>query len=336
MEETMTRGPRTIRLLRGLFAAACTLAGAAAFAGAATAADYPTRPVRIVVPWPAGGPTDAVARVLAEEMSATLGQPFIIDNKAGATGSIGSDNVAKSAPDGYTIVVANTASHSLGKVANAKLPYDPVTDFKSIIEYGNYPVAIMGATSLPAKNLKDFIAYSKTQKDGLSIGVPGSGSVSHIYGLLLAQKTGAKLVFVPYRGDAPARLDLLAGNIQGVASTPDFELIAAGKAWLVGSTGAKRWKQTANVPTFAEEGYPDLIANIAWGFSAPANTPDDIIKTLNDAANKALKSEKVLKIMEDNSYFPVGGPPSVLTNDFNKQIAEFSEMFKSGLVKLDQ
>ena len=183
----MNRGLRTTRLTRGLFAAACALLGATAFAGTAPAADYPTRPIRIVVPWPAGGPTDAVARVLAEEMSATLGQPIIIDNKAGATGSIGSDNVAKSAPDGYTIVVANTASHSLGKVANPKLPYDPVTDFKSIIEYGNYPVAIMGSTSLPAKNLKDFIAYSKTQKDGLSIGVPGAGSVSHIYGLLLAQ-----------------------------------------------------------------------------------------------------------------------------------------------------
>ena len=305
------------------------------FAAPAWAADYPNRPIRIVVPWPPGGPTDAVARILADEMSATLGQPIIIDNKAGATGSIGSDYVAKSTPDGYTIVVANTASHSLGKIANPKLPYDPVKDFKSIIEYGNYPVAIFAATSLPMRNFKEFVEYSKTQKDGLSIGVPGSGSVSHIYGLLLAQKTGAKFTFVPYRGDAPARLDLMAGNIQGVSSTPDFEMIAAGKAWLVGSTGTRRWKQTADVPTFSEAGYPDLVANISWGFSAPTGTPDDIIKTLNESANKALKSPRVLKIMEDNAYFPVGGSPDVLTNDFNKEIAAFGELFKAGLIKIE-
>lgn len=318
------------RVLAGLLVGLAGIYAAPSFA-----ADYPNRPIRIVVPWPPGGPTDAVARILADEMAATLGQPVIIDNKAGATGSIGSDYVAKAAPDGYTIVVSNTASHSLGKVANPKLPYDPVKDFKSIIEYGSYPVGIFASTSLPMRNFKNFIAYSKTQKDGLSIGVPGSGSVSHIYGLLLGQKTGAKLTFVPYRGDAPARLDLLAGNIQGVSSTPDFEMIAAGKAWLVGSTGTRRWKQTANVPTFAEEGFPDLVAQISWGFSAPAGTPDEVIRTLNQATNKALKSERVLKMMEDNAYFPVGGAPEVLTNDFNKEIAAFSEMFKSGLIKLE-
>ena len=152
-------------------------------------------------------------------------------------------------------------------------------------------------------------------------------------------RAGFGLVFtvrrcsIDYR--APARLDLLAGNIQGVASTPDFEMIAAGKAWLVGSMGTKRWKQTANVPTFAEDGYPDLVAFISWGFSAPAGTPDDIIRTLNAATNKALKSARVLKIMEDNAYFPVGGSPDVLTNDFNKEIAAFSELFKAGLIKLE-
>lgn len=314
-----------------LFAAAAS----ASLMPAARAADFPNRPVRIVVPWPAGGPTDAVARVIAQEMSEELKQPFVIDNKAGATGSIGSDNVAKSAPDGYTIVVSNTASHSLGKIANPKLPYDPVKDFKSIIEYGQYPVAIMGSTKLPAKTFKEFIDYSKTTKDGLAIGIPGVNSVSHIYGQLLAQKTGAKLVFVPYRGDAPARLDLLAGNIQGVASTPDFEMIAAGKAWLVGSTGTKRWPQTADVPTFAEAGYPDLLANISWGFSAPAGTPDDIIRILNEAANHALSKDHVKKIMADNSYFVVGGAPEVLTTAFNKEIVDFTQMLQAGIVKVE-
>src|SRR4051812_38781570 len=192
----------------------------------AEAADYPNRPIHVVVPWPPGGPTDAVARVLSQEISETLRQPVVIDNKAGATGVLGSDFVAKAQPDGYTIVVAGTASHSLAKIANAKLPYDPLKDFRPIIEYGRYPVGIFVRASLPAANVAEFVAQSKSAKDGLSIGLPGVGSVSHLYAQLLASKTGARLTYVPYRGDAPARLDLLAGNIHGIASTPDFGLIA--------------------------------------------------------------------------------------------------------------
>jgi tripartite-type tricarboxylate transporter receptor subunit TctC len=298
------------------------------------AADYPNRPIHIVVPWPAGGPTDAVARVLAREMSDALHQSVVIDNKAGATGTIGSDAVAKSPPDGYTIVVAGTASHTLAKITNPKLPYDPLKDFRPIIEYGSYPAAMMASTALPVKDLGEFVAYSKTAKDGLLIGIPGAGAVSHVYGQLLASKTGAKLSFVPYRGDAPARLDLLAGNIHGISSTPDFGLIADGKARLIGSTGTRRWPQTADVPTFAEAGYPDLVAAITWGFAAPAGTPDEIIKILNEAANRALQVETVRRVMADNAYFPTGGPPDVLWSAFAGQISQFEKLFSTGLIKV--
>src|SRR5712671_6688738 len=132
----------------------------------AQAADYPNRPIHVVVPWPPGGPTDAVARVISQEISETLRQPVVIDNKAGATGVLGSDFVAKAAPDGYTIVVAGTASHALAKIANAKLPYDPLKDFRPIVEYGSYPVAMVTSTALPVKDLRELVAYSKTAKDG--------------------------------------------------------------------------------------------------------------------------------------------------------------------------
>jgi tripartite-type tricarboxylate transporter receptor subunit TctC len=299
------------------------------------AADYPNRPIHIVVPWPAGGPTDAVARVLAREMSETLRQSLVIDNKAGATGVIGSDAVAKSSPDGYTIVVAGTASHPLAKITNAKLPYDPLKDFRPVVEYGSYPVAMVASTALPVKDLSEFVAYSKTAKDGLLIGIPGVGALSHVYGQLLASKTGAKLTFVPYRGDAPARLDLLAGNIHGISSTPDFGLIAEGKARLIGSTGTRRWPQTADVPTFAEAGYPDLVASITWGFAAPAGTPDEIIGILSEAANRALKVDSVRKIMADNAYFPSGGPPEALWSAFAKQISDFERLAAAGLIKVE-
>jgi len=301
----------------------------------AKAADYPNRPIRVVVPWPPGGPTDAVARVLSQEISETLRQPVVIDNKAGATGVLGSDFVAKAAPDGYTIVVAGTASHSLAKIANSKMPYDPLKDFRPVIEYGRYPVAIFVGSQTPITNLAEFIAQARAAKDGLSIGLPGVGSVSHLYAQLLATKTGAKLTFVPYRGDAPARLDLLSGNIHGIASTPDFGLIADGKARLIGSTGTQRWPQTPNVPTFAEAGFPDLVGFIVWGFAVPAGTPDDIVKILNEATNKALQSERVKRIMVDNAYFVSGGTPDALWDVFAKQISEFGDVIRSGAVKFE-
>jgi tripartite-type tricarboxylate transporter receptor subunit TctC len=299
------------------------------------AADYPNKPIRVVVPWPPGGPTDAVARVLAQEMSESLRQPVVIDNKAGATGVIGSDFVAKAAPDGYTIVVAGTASHTLAKIVNPKLPYDPLKDFRPIIEYGRYPVGLFVSTAQPITNLAEFIALSKSNKDGLLIGIPGTGSVSHLYGLALSSKTGAKLTFVPYRGDAPARLDLLAGNIHGVASTPDFGLIAEGKARLIGSTGTQRWPQTPNVPTFAEAGFPDLVGFIVWGFAVPAGTPDDIVKALNESTNRALQSERVKRVMVDNAYFVSGGTPDALWSTFTKQISEFGEMIRTSTIKFE-
>jgi tripartite-type tricarboxylate transporter receptor subunit TctC len=299
------------------------------------AADYPNKPIHVVVPWPPGGPTDAVARVLSQEISETLHQTVVIDNKPGATGVIGSDYAAKAAPDGYTIVVAGTASHSLAKIANPKLPYDPIKDFRPVIEYGRYPVGIFVSTALPMKSLAEFVAFSKSNKNGLLIGIPGTGSVSHLYGLALAAKTGAKLTFVPYRGDAPARLDLLAGNIHGVASTPDFGLIAEGKARLIGSTGTRRWPQTSDVPTFAESGFPDLVGFIVWGFAVPAGTPDDIVKILNEATNRALQSERVRRVMVDNAYFVSGGAPEALWSAFDKQISEFAEIMKAGAIKFE-
>jgi tripartite-type tricarboxylate transporter receptor subunit TctC len=301
----------------------------------AQAADYPNRPIHVVVPWPPGGPTDAVARIISQDISEQLRQPVIIDNKAGATGAIGSDYVAKAAPDGYTVVVAGTASHTLAKIVNAKLPYDPLKDFRPVVEYGRYPVGIFVGGQTSIRNLDDFVAQSKANPNGLSIGLPGIGSVSHLYAILLANKTGARLTFVPYRGDAPARLDLLAGNIQGIASTPDFGLIAEGKARLIGSTGTKRWPQTPEVPTFAEAGFPDLIGFIVWGFAVPAGTPDDVVKILNEATNRALQSERVKRIMVDNAYFVSGGTPDALWSEFGKQIAEFGAVIKSGAVKFE-
>ena len=324
-----------IRRAPWFIALAALFASIAAPEGDALAQAYPSKPVHIVVPYAAGGITDIVARALAARLTESLKQQFIIENKPAAGGIVGTNEVAKAAPDGYTLLVGADAAFVTAPHAYAKLPYDPLKDFRPVIEYGRYLVGLFVGAQTTITDLTSFVAQSKSAKDGLSIGLPGVGSVSHLYAQLLAGKTGAKLTYVPYRGDAPARLDLLAGNIQGIASTPDFGLIADGKARLIGSTGNKRWPQTPNVPTFAEAGYPDLVGFIVWGFAVPAGTPDDVVKVLNEATNHALKSERVKRVMVDNAYFVGGGTPEELWSVFNQQINEFGAVVRSGAVKFE-
>jgi tripartite-type tricarboxylate transporter receptor subunit TctC len=318
----------------GLFIALDVL-GAALLAASEPAIPYPTRTIRIVVPLPPGGPTDAVARVLAREMHLRLGQPVVVENHPGGTGAIASEAVAKSDPDGYTLIVAGTASHALLKVVNPKLPYDPLKDFKPIIEYGSYPVGLMVAKALPARNLRELVAVSQRTQGGLFIGVPGTGSVSHVFGIRLVKETGAKLTFVPFRGDAPARLALLVGSIHGIASTPDFAMIAEGSARLIGSAGDDRWPQTADVPTFAEQGFPNLMGLTRWGFAAPAKTPDSVVRVLNEVSNEALKADNVRQVMVNNAYFVGGGPPQLFWTNLAHQIAALEAIFEKESIKLD-
>jgi tripartite-type tricarboxylate transporter receptor subunit TctC len=308
--------------------------GSAGLAAQEPAIKYPIRTIRIVVPLPPGGPTDAVARVLAREMYARLGQPVVVENNPGGTGAIATEAVAKSEPDGYTLMVAGTASHALLKIANPKLPYDPLKDFRPIIECGSYPIGLMVAKDIPARNLREFIAVSQKNEGGLLIGVPGTGSVSHVFGIRLVSETSAKLTFVPFRGDAPARLALLVGHIHGIASTPDFAMIAEGNARLIGSAGDQRWPQTADVPTFAEQGFPNLKGLARWGLAAPAKTPDSIVRILNEAANEALKSDNVRRVMINNAYFVGGGPPELFWVNLAHQVAALEEIFRKENIKL--
>jgi tripartite-type tricarboxylate transporter receptor subunit TctC len=315
---------------------ALTFSGSARLAAQEPAIKYPIRTIRIVVPFPAGGPTDAVARVLAQELLMRLGKPVLIENHPGATGAIGSDAVAKAEPDGYTLLVAGTATHALQKVGNPKLPYDPLKDFKPVIEYGSYPVGVMVAKKLPAQNLRELIAVSRTTEGGLLLGVPGTGSVSHVFGLQLVKETGAKITFVPFRGDAPARLALLVGNIHGIASAPDFGMIGEGSARLIGSSGEERWPQAADVPTFAEQGFPSLNGGLLrWGFAVPAKTPDSIVRILNEATNEALKADRVKRVMIDNAYFVGGGPPQLFWTHLAQQIVTLEAVFQRSGIKLD-
>jgi tripartite-type tricarboxylate transporter receptor subunit TctC len=329
---------RTLRARSAVVLGLCSallFAVAAVQAASEPALQYPSRTIRIVVPLPPGGPTGAVARVLAREMHLRLGHPVVVENNPGGTGAIASEAVAKSEPDGHTLIVAGTASHALLKIANPKLPYDPLKDFRPIIEYGSYPVGIMVGKSVQARNLRELVEVSQKSEGGLLIGVPGTGSVSHVFGIRLVRETGAKLTFVPFRGDAPARLALLVGSIHGIASTPDFAMIAEGTARLIGSAGDQRWPQTSDVPTFAEQGFPSLEGLARWGLAAPAKTPDGVVRILNEAANEALTAGNVKRVMVNNAYFVGGGPPQLFWTNLAQQIAALEEIFQKENIKLD-
>ena len=322
---------------RALLAAAIALCAAlsAAMAPQACAQAYPDKPIKMIVPFLPGGPIDTMARLTATDLGTRLGQQVIVENRPGAGSTIGFKAAATAEPDGYTLLFGSSGSLGVAPALYPSLDVDPLKHFTAVATTSLLPHVMVVGPTVPAKTLAEFIAYSKSNKDGLLLGIPGTGSVSHLYGLALAAKTGAKLTFVPYRGDAPARLDLLAGNIHGVASTPDFGLIAEGKARLIGSTGTKRWPQTPDVPTFAEAGYPDLVGFIVWGFAVPAGTPDDIVRILNEATNRALQSERVKRVMVDNAYFVSGGTPEALGQAFDKQISEFTEIMKAGAIKFE-
>ncbi len=349
--ERKSRGSKVDKLMshrlnfsERIFATVFAIAGMALFAitilraDAAHSADYPNHPIRIVVPWPAGGPTDAVARVLAQEMSEQLGQPIVIDNKAGATGSIGSDNVAKSPPDGYTIVVSNTASHALGKIANPKLPYDPVRDFKSIIEYGNYPVAIMAATTLPAKNLKEFIALAKAKPNGILFGSSGAGSIQRLVMELMAQDAGVKLLHIPYKGSNEAVAGMLGGDIQALYNgVSNFvELLAANKLRALAVATDQRSSQLPNVPTVKEatDGALKNVDTGSWfGLFAPAGTPPAIVAQVQRDLAAVLADPEVRKTVEQRGFIPVASTPAQFGETIKAETVRWQQVIKEGNIK---
>jgi tripartite-type tricarboxylate transporter receptor subunit TctC len=285
-------------------------------APSARAQSYPSRPITFVVPAPAGGGTDTQARLLAPKLSELLGQPVVVENRGGASGNIGAQAVAKAAPDGYTLL-AMISSHVMNPFVLKSVPYDIDHDFAMISRTVTAPEVLVGNPSLPAKDLKELLAYMKANPGKVAFGSAGVGSLSHLIVELFAQDAGVKLLHVPYRGTQPALNDVLGGQV--AIMMPDLTIalsnIEAGNLRAYGVTSATRSPAAPNLPTIAEAGLPGFEAVQWFGVAAPAGTPADIVDKLHDAVTKALSDPALKKRYEELAMTPA---PSVSPQDYTK------------------
>ncbi len=262
--------------------------------------DYPTRPITMIVPFPAGGATDTVARFLGERMRAILGQPIVIENVGGATGTIGVGRAARSSADGYTLSIGTVTTHVLAGGLYA-LQFDLLKDLDPVIEIGSEPLLIVGKKSFPADDLKGLIAWLKANPDKASVGIAGVGAIGHLMGIAFQKATGTKFQFVPYRGNGPALQDLLAEQIDFmIEPASNFKgQLAAGNLKPFAITGQARLPSAPNIPTADEAGLPGFFASLWYGLWVPKGTPRDIIAKLNAALSQAFFDPRVRQRFDD-------------------------------------
>jgi tripartite-type tricarboxylate transporter receptor subunit TctC len=274
-----------------------TLVAVVLACGAVQAQSYPSRAVKLVVPFPAGGPSDIFARMVAHGMTGDLGQPVFIENKGGAGGVIGVDYVAKAAPDGYTIALNNLSSLAISPYSLSAMPYDPNKDLALITSVVRVPEVLVVIPSLPVNNLAELIAYAKAHPGKINFGSAGAGGITHLAGELLKKEAGIDIVHVPYKGAAPVVSDLLGGVVQmAILDVPVLlPHIKSGKLRAIAMTSAKRAPSLPDVPTTVEAGYPKVISDNWYGLVAPAKTPADVLKRLHDAAIAALGAPDLLE-----------------------------------------
>src|ERR1700731_745157 len=270
------------------------------WSGIAAAQDYPTRAITMIVPFPAGGATDTLARFLAEKMRGILGQPVIIENVAGAAGSIGVGRAVRSAADGYTLSIGTSTTHMLTGGLYA-LPFDLLRDLEPIIQIGSEPLLVVGRNSLPANDLRGLIAYLKANPDRASVGIAGVGATGHLAGISFQKETATKFQFVPYRGNAPAMQDLLAGQIDFmIEPASNFKsLVGSGSIRPYAVTGRTRLASSPAIPTADEAGLPGFFASLWYGLWVPKDTPKDTIAKLNATMVQVVADPMVRKRFDE-------------------------------------
>lgn len=285
---------------RWLMAAVAAMLGLGWTAVVAAAQVYPARPITMIVPFPAGGATDTLARYLAEQMRGILGQPVIIENVGGAAGSIGVGRAVRSPADGYTLSIGTSTTHMLTGGLYT-LPFDLLKDLEPVIEIGSEPLLIAGRKSLPADDLRGLIAYLKANPDKASAGIAGVGATGHLAGISFRKETGTKFQFVPYRGNAPAMQDLLAGQIDFmIEPASNFKsLIGTGSIRPYAVTGRTRLPSSPDIPTADEAGLPEFVASLWYGLWVPKDTPKEVVEKLNTTIRQVLADPSVERRFAD-------------------------------------
>jgi tripartite-type tricarboxylate transporter receptor subunit TctC len=325
------------RLLRAVAALAGIAAIAiAAPAGAQTLA-YPTKPVRLVVPFPPGGATDIIARAVAQKLSETWGQSVVVDNRPGAGGNIGTELVAKAAPDGYTLEMGTVGTHAINASLYAKIPFDNVKDFAPIILVAGVPNVLEVTPSLPVNSVQELIAYAKANPGKLNFASSGNGTSIHLSGELFKVMTGVQMTHVPYKGSAPALQDLMGGQVQLMFDNlpPSLPQIKAGKLRALAVTSATRAPALPDVPTVAESGLPGFEASSWFGLVAPAGTPPAIIAKINAEVAAWLASPEGKEKLSSIGANAAGGSPEDFARHINAETAKWAKVVKESGAKVD-
>ncbi len=301
-------------------------------AGAQT--EFPAKPLRMVVPYPPGASTDNLGRIVAQKLSVSMGQTVIVDNKGGASGNIGSDFVAKSSPDGYTLMVGTDATHTANLFLTAAPTFHPVKDFTALTQAVANPIVLVVHPGIPAKNLTELIAFCKQHPDQLSYGSSGTGSPHHLAGELLKQFTGVPFVHVAYRGGGPAVTDLLGGQIPMVFSSLITVLphIKSGKLKAIGFTQATRYPGLPQVPTFAET-LPGFEMNSWLGFFAPAKLPPPLTKRLHGELIKALRDPEVSAKLDGMGLMVVANTSEEFAEQVRKELEQRGKLIQQAGIK---
>ena len=301
------------------------------------AQSWPTaKPIRMVIPFPAGGATDIVGRTIAQKLSAAIGQQIVIDNKPGAGGTIGADLVAKAPPDGYTILMATSSTHSVGPALNAKMPYDAFRDFAPVVHVANAPSVLVVGRNFPASTVQELVALIKRSPGQYNFGSSGIGTYPHLSAEMFKWRAGGLfVVHIPYRGTGLVITDLVAGQIaflmDSIVSAQPH--IGDGKVKPLAVSGSRRSISAPTVPTFAEAGIPGMDFSNWFGVFAPTGTPADIVQRLNRELNAALRSSEVVERLQRAGAEPVGGTPEQFAKIYRDEFENWKAVIQRAGIK---
>lgn len=307
----------------------------AAFPSLSSAAGYPSGPVRVVIPFPAGGPTDVVGRLVTQPMSEILKQSLVVDNRGGASGTIGADMVAKAQPNGQTLLI-NVSAQVINPFLYPKLPHDPLKDFTPITNLASTPLQLLVAADSPIHNVKDLIKYVKSRPTGCSFASASNGVPGHLAGELFKMTTGISAVHAPYKGSAPALTDLIGGQVTFMFDSmpASLPLVKAGKLRSLAVTGTRRSKSLPDVPTLVESGFPEMTMTTWYGLWGPAKTPPEIVAVLQSAAAKALANQDVRARLADLSADPLGESPERFAAFCAQEADRYAKIIKAAGIRL--
>jgi tripartite-type tricarboxylate transporter receptor subunit TctC len=303
----------------------------------ASAQPYPSKPVRIIVPFPAGGTADILARILGEKMSESLGQPVVVENRAGAAGGIGAALAAKSPPDGYTLFMGTTGTQTMNPVINSKIGYDPLADFAPVSNFAASPFVLVVHPSFPAKTLPELVEAAKREPRKLQYATFGTGSSAHMTGEMFRTRAGVEIVHVPYKGAPQAITDVIAGHVHMTFSLLPTVLphIRAGKVRAIAVAAPARDPALPDVPTFAEGGMPGFVSDSWYGVLAPAGTPQPVVAKLNAEVRRVLALPEVRQRLAQEGAVAVGNTPEHFAEQIRSELAHWKKVAQDARIAVE-